>query len=408
MNGVVEPSADGDLRFQAHANHGTLREFDLLAFGGGNRPAAADRHADRRTFRAAEDAANDGADTRTGRHAFGLTLDARPFQRLRDNAPDRVRLTANRQLVECERHLRGAVGAGCRLHGGDDASQARSRAVLAALDARGGDRVVCLGDVVGYNAEPNECAALLVERGIETIAGNHDLIALGRLGSDRCADKPAFTLRRTRKVPSDTCRTYLAALPSWLPLETDVVLIHGGVNDAQEYVTTRDRVLDNCGRPAALAPGARICFFGHTHEQKLYRVRQGTATECPARGVAMLDRDESTYFINPGSIDASRKAEPRLAESGCPGCTGCGSGCGYADGTSMPGVGVPNGEPINTSKKANNTKLTVTGASAAERTSLADLIRLRARVKMEPSSNIVEPSIHASKASGRCSRGRVH
>lgn len=188
------------------------------------------------------------------------------------------------------------------------------RAVLAAIDRCDVGRTVCLGDVVGYNAEPNECAALLVERGIQTIAGNHDLIAVGRLGFDRCADKPAFTLRRTRKALSDACRAYLSALPAWLPLEADVALIHGGVNDPQEYVTTRERVLDNAGRLTRLAPSARVCFFGHTHEQKLFEVRQGEVTERPARGTATLDRNDSVYFVNPGSVDASRKAEPRVAE----------------------------------------------------------------------------------------------
>src|SRR5262245_57132900 len=59
--------------------------------------------------------------------------------------------------------------------------------VLAALDAAEVDRVVCLGDIVGYNPEANECVATVKERGVAAIAGNHDLIALGRLGFDRCA-----------------------------------------------------------------------------------------------------------------------------------------------------------------------------------------------------------------------------
>src|SRR5262245_61798512 len=55
-------------------------------------------------------------------------------------------------------------------------------AALAALDRAGVDRIVCCGDVVGYNADGDRCIQTLAERGIDTISGNHDLIAIGRLG----------------------------------------------------------------------------------------------------------------------------------------------------------------------------------------------------------------------------------
>ena len=188
------------------------------------------------------------------------------------------------------------------------------RAALEAIDARAVDRIVCLGDVVGYNAESNACVDLLERRGIATIAGNHDLIAIHRLGLDRCADKPAFTLKRTRKDLTPKSRTYLAGLPSHLVLEDGVVLIHGGVNDPQEYVTTPSRVAANAVRLQREVPGATICFFGHTHEPKLYAVAGGVAAERPATGRQVLNEPDTTYFINPGSIDGSRKEAPRFAE----------------------------------------------------------------------------------------------
>ena len=53
-------------------------------------------------------------------------------------------------------------------------------AALAALDERGAERIVCLGDIVGYNADPDECVALVRKRCSVSIAGNHELIGTGR------------------------------------------------------------------------------------------------------------------------------------------------------------------------------------------------------------------------------------
>lgn len=187
------------------------------------------------------------------------------------------------------------------------------QAVLHALDARGVDRIVCLGDIVGFNAEPNECVALIRERGIESIAGNHDLIAIRRLGLGRCADKPAFTLKQTRKDLTRESRDYLATLRERMTLDDDVVLVHGSVTDVREYMTTATRILVNHTRLVAQFPQATLCVFGHTHEPKLYELRDGGVTERPADGVAALEHGVS-YFINPGSVDGSRKPSPRSAE----------------------------------------------------------------------------------------------
>ena len=195
------------------------------------------------------------------------------------------------------------------MHGNLEALQA----ALDVLDERGVDRIVCLGDVVGYNAHSNECIELLQQRGIDSIAGNHDLIAIRKLGLDRCADRPAFTLRQTRKDVTAASRAYLSALPPRLVIESDAVLVHAGVDDVQEYVTTDTRVLANHALLASQMPQVTLCFFGHTHDPKVYELHDGRISERPAAGRVTL-REGSSYFINPGSIDGSRKPTPRFAE----------------------------------------------------------------------------------------------
>src|SRR5438105_5998661 len=112
------------------------------------------------------------------------------------------------------------------------------RAVLAALDARGVRELLCVGDVVGYNADPDECAALLRTRWARVIAGNHDLIGTRQLGFSRCANNARYALERTRRTLSCETAAWLAALPRRLLIEETIALVHGGVRDVQLYMTT--------------------------------------------------------------------------------------------------------------------------------------------------------------------------
>ena len=73
------------------------------------------------------------------------------------------------------------------------------REALGALERRGVRRLVCLGDVVGYNADPDACVALVRSRCWVTLAGSHDLISIGRLEFGRCSTWAEYSLRRTRR-----------------------------------------------------------------------------------------------------------------------------------------------------------------------------------------------------------------
>jgi len=185
------------------------------------------------------------------------------------------------------------------------------RAVLAAFDARGVQKILCVGDVVGYNADPDECSALLRARKALVIAGNHDLIGTGLLGFERCSNKARYSLSRTRKeLRSDTV-AWLRALPANRLIDDSIVLVHGGVRDVQLYMTKPEHIAANAAHLRVDFPTARVCFFGHSHEQKVYDATD-RVLELPA-GPLQLQK-ERRYFINAGSVDAQRKREQRLAE----------------------------------------------------------------------------------------------
>ena len=186
------------------------------------------------------------------------------------------------------------------------------RAVLAALDARGVRELLCVGDVVGYNADADACAALLRRRGARVILGNHDLIATRRLGFERCSNNARYALARTRRTIGRDTIEWLATLPERLLVDDAIALVHGGVRDVQLYMRTPQLIAANAPLLRADFPSARVCFYGHSHFQKLYEVSDaGSARELPLQSA--LSR-EHLYFINMGSVDAQRKHSSKLAE----------------------------------------------------------------------------------------------
>jgi putative phosphoesterase len=156
-------------------------------------------------------------------------------------------------------------------------------AVLGALEHAGVERYVCAGDLVGYGPRPNDCVARVAGLDAVAVAGNHDLMALGRLPSDGLGPLPARTLEWTAEALDDRSRRYLESLPPRNALD-GIVVAHGSLDDPTEYV--RD-----CGVLAGLEADARGLILGHTHE--------------PLRREA-----GGRWLLNPGSVGQSRERRP--------------------------------------------------------------------------------------------------
>jgi putative phosphoesterase len=156
--------------------------------------------------------------------------------------------------------------------------------VLAALRRAGVDRYLCAGDLVGYGPRPNECVERVASLDAVVVAGNHDLIALGRLPLDGLGPLPARTLEWTAEALDSDARAWLAELPLQARGDGGVVVAHGSLDDPTEYV--RD-----CGVLSQLDPGDRVLILGHTHEP----------LRCEANG---------RLLFNPGSVGQSRERRP--------------------------------------------------------------------------------------------------
>ena len=184
-------------------------------------------------------------------------------------------------------------------------------AVLKEIDGRGVDRIVSLGDIVGYNANPNECLQILLDREVPTIMGNHDAVACGVEQPLEFNPIARAAVLWTRDELRPELREHLRKLPDERNLSDTIRLAHGSVVHRDHYLMSRRDILENVARMHAVSPPLRILFFGHTHHQ--------VALSCDGEDLSLISssrftlREQDTYLINPGSVGQPRDQDPRAA-----------------------------------------------------------------------------------------------
>ena len=170
------------------------------------------------------------------------------------------------------------------------------------------DEVWCLGDIVGYGPDPNECIARLREYPHVCIAGNHDWAAIGKVETDVFNTAAASAAAWTAEQLTDESREFLLALP----LEIDREgwrLVHGSPRDPiWEYVLEAAQAEGLF----SLFPG-RGCLIGHSHIPMLFvETSDGVEYLGPEYGEP-LDLEESRVIVNPGGVGQPRDGDPRAS-----------------------------------------------------------------------------------------------
>jgi predicted phosphodiesterase len=175
------------------------------------------------------------------------------------------------------------------------------------------DRIVCLGDIVGYNSDAAACIALIRGADCVCVAGNHDLATCGRITTRKFSSAAARAVARTREQLSADDLDFLENLPLKANIGNCVLAVHGALHPETGCESVR---LDNDKQrrlsfeTLMIHPsGARICAYGHTHNAGVYEMRaDGVAIHADTR-VSL--RDDAYYLINPGTIGEPRSAERR-------------------------------------------------------------------------------------------------
>src|SRR5215207_7055058 len=167
-------------------------------------------------------------------------------------------------------------------------------AVLADVEDAGVGELWCLGDVVGYGAQPDECTSLVAERCRVCLVGNHDLAVLGELDISSFSPAAAAAVRWTQQTAKPETLDFLR-----------------GLDPAAECIAIQ---------------AARVSLIGHSHvalffvmgEDRRPRSAQSLELDEAARGAqagaeTRLDLSEGRWLVNPGSVGQPRDGDPRAA-----------------------------------------------------------------------------------------------
>src|SRR3954466_1000568 len=167
-------------------------------------------------------------------------------------------------------------------------------AVLDDVDSAGVDEIWCLGDLVGYGAEPDACVELAEARCDLLLAGNHDLAVTGALSTEEFSPSAAAAADWTRANIAPRNLDILRTLPPQ-DLEREVGLFHASPRDPiWEYVlsTLQAELCLDAQRP-------RVCLVGHSHVALAFARRNDSVagTHCPEG--ARADVGNGEWILNP-------------------------------------------------------------------------------------------------------------
>lgn len=179
-------------------------------------------------------------------------------------------------------------------------------AVLADAAQQGATDYVCLGDVVGYNADPAACLERVKAMGCPTVKGNHDEDASGTHSLDAMNPVAAAALQWTREQLSEEQRQWLRRLRMVRQIE-DFTVVHSTLDQPANwnYVTNRFDAMANFSYQFT-----QVCFHGHTHVPRVY-MKSDKVQEVAAEQVQI--EDGAKYFINAGSVGQPRDGDWRAA-----------------------------------------------------------------------------------------------
>lgn len=173
------------------------------------------------------------------------------------------------------------------------------------------DRYFCLGDVVGYGANPNECADLVRSTAEVTILGNHDAAVAGRMDYSYYYEAARHALDKHASMLTPSNMEWLKSLPYEHLVEgTGVKLCHGSPLRLEEfeYIFAPEQARECLMIWNDLA---HLTLIGHSHLCKVFALRPGEVKELPARKFA-LD-DDWKYIVSVGSVGQPRDYDNRAS-----------------------------------------------------------------------------------------------
>jgi predicted phosphodiesterase len=166
------------------------------------------------------------------------------------------------------------------------------------------DRVICLGDLVDYCAQPNEVFEIIRSRCDVVVLGNHDEAQFNYALSDGFSDNARISSIHTRTVLNHEHAEYFRTL-HLTHSQQDLRFVHASplLPHKYKYVLTEERAAENFQ-----AFNEKICFIGHSHIPVIYEEYENAVRKVVHTSV----RKERRYIINVGSVGQPRDGNPNL------------------------------------------------------------------------------------------------
>lgn len=166
------------------------------------------------------------------------------------------------------------------------------QAVLAAMEMEKVEKYLCLGDVIGYAANPNECLNQIRQLPLIAVAGNHDLAAVGHPIIDELHNAAREAVEWTIPQLTEENKAWIRTLPL-VAQEGEATLVHGSLVDPEKfhYILSQEEIAANLDLMQTL-----LCFVGHSHHP--WMMEEGAGKKC---------------LINVGSVGQPRDGDNRAS-----------------------------------------------------------------------------------------------
>lgn len=182
------------------------------------------------------------------------------------------------------------------------------KAVLADCRAERVDRILCLGDMIGYGPDPNEVLDSVFDSIEAAILGNHDAAAIGMIDADVFNNSARRALDRTRSILHKRHTLILNTLPFTLQGK-DFRCTHGDFAHPEEFNYIFNAADAHLNWSACLE---QLLFVGHTHTPCIFVIGESRSTyQIPAQDFVL--EAGKRYIVNPGSVGFPRNADLRAS-----------------------------------------------------------------------------------------------
>jgi predicted phosphodiesterase len=178
--------------------------------------------------------------------------------------------------------------------------------VLADAREQGCTSYICLGDVVGYNANPRECLQIVQSLKCPVVKGNHDDYASSDSSLESFNPLAEVAIQWTRDQLTPVEKACLGALPLISKLRGFTV-VHASLEDPGGW----GYVLNQLDAAASFSKqSTKLCFFGHTHNPRAY-IKDSSVVGLPFEQLVV--EPDKRYFVNVGSVGQPRDGDWRAA-----------------------------------------------------------------------------------------------